>query len=401
MADARDAAPEAAASPSASQPRLSQQERTIAAPGQSSRTHEGSLPLPAQLPGAFKAKAADGARDESASADGSCKPEQEQRELHSTPEAETAALQGSSQAGAAGEADASSSETAQVTSQATAPAGSSGDAPTPQHSALRSETRPVSKVSDGGQQPAAPAPDAMQDAEGSSSSGVQPPSSPGVITRAGDAQASAARTAQAVGSPIAMTAERQTPAEPAGVEAEHDSGVSAEGGATGTSRGTAESAAPSRSQEGAEGAAVVKRLAATDEASPQLSQAQELQLRLPSEQGQHPIAPVTASQQTGVPEAAQEPDRSAEAAGPPDGQPSSADCASTPFAAAAQAAQPLPGCCGSQTDSTPHSMDIACIGQCKLVSWQCCLWCEDSLALSVQISCYVYMLKKLELLLGC
>ena len=388
---------------SASQSRTSKDDRAIPAPRQSLSTpDEGGdrLSKPAQLPEATETKAAHGARDELAlaSATGSGKQEREQRGLGSTPESETAASREATQAAAAINAE----ETAGATSQAAAPAGGFDDAVTvTQGGILHSETPVAGKMPAGGQQPAAPTPDAIQGADGSSSSGVQPPSSRVVNAGAGDAQGSATKTAQAVGGSMAVADVSQTPAESAGVEAEGDGGVLAESGATGTSQEAAEGAAPGQSQAGEGGAAVVKGLAATNEASPQLSEAQELQPRLPSEQGQHPITPATASQHSGVPQADQEPARSAEAAGPSSDQPSSADCASTPFAAAAQAAQPLPGRCASHTDSTPfHTMDID-IGQCKLVACQCCVWCEDALALSVEISVYVYMLKKLELLPGC
>ena len=347
---------------------MTQEDRAIPAPRQSTSTpEEGSdrLPKPAQLPEATEAKATHRARDELtlASAAGGGKQEREQRGHGSTHEAEMAASREAIKAGAAGEADATL-ETAHATSQAAAPAGDLVDAPTSQPDALRSETRPVSKVSDGGHQPAAPAADAVQNAGGSLGSGAQGLSSRAVITGAGNAQANESRTAQAVSSPLVAADVSQTPGESVRSNVKGDSLASAQSGEIGASQGQAGSVAPGGSQAGVGGAAVVKGPAATDEGSQQLSQARGLQPRLPSEQGQHTVTPATGSQHSGSPEAAQERGRSAEAAGPSDVQPSSADCTSTPFAAAAQAGQPVSGCYASHTNSAAcYSLVIACIGQ--------------------------------------
>ena len=318
--------------PSASQPRLSQEERAIPAPVQSTITHEegsGSFPKPAQLPGFSKAKAAGGARGAlaSATADGSGQHEQEQRGLRGTPEAEMAALREAGQARALGEADVSQ-ETAQATSQAAAPAGALGKALTPQRGALRPETRPGSKMSDRGQQAAAPAPDAIQDVDAAG---------------AGGAQASATGSAQAISSPLAVVEVSQTAAESAGFQAAGHSAASAESGATGASWRAGESAAPKGPQQDAGAASAVKGPVATGEGSQQLSQVQWAHPDLPSEQGQHPITPATGSHHTSNLEAVKQPGSSAEAAGPSSDRPSSADCTSTPFAAAAQASQPVSG----------------------------------------------------------
>ena len=383
MADTRDAASEAAASSSASQSRMTQEERAIPAPRQTtSKPEDGGdrLPKPAQLSEATEAEATHGARDELAlaSAAGTGKQEREQRALGSTHEAETAASREAIKAGAGGEAD-DTLETAQASSQAAAPAGDLVDAPTSRIGALRSETRPVSKVSDGGQQPAAPAADAVQDAGGSSGSGAQGPSSRAVITGAENAQASESTTAQAVSSPLVAADVSQTPRESFRSDVKGGSAASAEHGAIGASQEPADSVAPGRPQEGARGLPAVKGPAATGEGGPQLLWAQVAQSDLPSEQGQHPITPATEDQHTGISTAAREPGCSAEAAEPPSDSPSRADCTSTPFAAAAQAGQPVSGCYASKTGTvTSYSACITCIGQCKLVSRQCCLWCRSS-----------------------
>ena len=399
MADARDAAPEAAALLSASQSRMTQEERAIAAPRQTTSTPEEGgvrLPKPAQLPEATEAKATHGARDElaSASAAASSKQEQEQRGHGSTPQAEMAALREATQAAAPTEADA-----AQATSQAAAPAGNLGNAPTSRPDALRSETRPVSKVSDGWQQPGAPAADAVQDAGGSSGSGAQDLSSRAVITGAGNTQASESTTAQAVSSPLVAADVSQTPGESVRSDVKGDSAASAESGVIGASHEPADSMPPGGSQEGARGFPAVKGPATTGKGALQLLQATVAQPDLPSEQGQHSITPATEDQHTGISAAAQEPGCSAEAAGPPSDSLSRADCTNTPFAAAAQAGQPVSGCYASHTGTvSSHLVCITCIGQCKLVSCQCCLWSE----IHVLLFCHnhAYALKKLELVLS-
>ena len=362
---------------------MTQEERAIAAPRQTTSTPEESgarLPKPAQLPEATEEKATHRARNElaSASAAGSSKQEQEQRGHGSTPQAEMAALRETAQAAAPIEADA-----AQATSQAAAPAGNLGNAPTSQPDALRLETRPVSKVSDGWQQSAAPAADAVQDAGGSLGSGAQDLSSRAVITGAGNAQASESTTAQALSSPLVAADVSQTPGESVRSDVKGDSAASAESGVIGASHEPADSMAPAGSQEGARGfpAPGVKGPATPGEGGPQLLQAKVAQPDLPSEQGQHSITPATKDQHTGMSAAAREPVCSAEAAGPPSDSISRADCTNTPFAAAAQAGQPVSGCYASHTGTVPsHLVCITCIGQCKLVSRQCCLWCGGSRA---------------------
>lgn len=367
---------------------MTQEERAIAAPRQTTSTPEESgarLPKPAQLPEATEEKATHGARDElaSASAAGSSKQEQEQRGHGSTPQAEMAALREATQAAAPIEADA-----AQATSQAAAPAGNLGNAPTSRPDALRSETRPVSKVSDGWQQPAAPAADAVQDAGGSSGSGAQDLSSRAVITGAGNAQASESTTAQAVSSPLVAADVSQTPGESVRSDIKGDSAASAGSGVIGASHEPADSMAPAGSQEGARGFPAVKGPATTGKGDPQLLQAKVAQPDLPSEQGQHSITPATKDQHTGISAAAREPGCSAEAAGPPSDSLSRADYTNTPFAAAAQAGQPVSGGYASHTGTVPsHLVCITCIGQCKLVSRQCCLWYGGSRATFLPQSC--------------